>query len=83
MGQLTREERRRVFLLQEKSRSAMMSALTSAHATPRDARPSRPRRLWLVKTAMIATLLAGGWFAYQAVEFHAPASVMEALLPRL
>jgi len=40
---------------------------------------------WLrqaAKTATIVALLGGGWLAYQAVEFHAPASVVKALLPR-
>ena len=37
----------------------------------------------LFKTAVIVTLLGGGWFAYHAVEFLVPASVVEALLPRL
>jgi len=32
---------------------------------------------------VIVTLLGGGWFAYHAVEFHVPASVVEALPPRL
>jgi len=31
---------------------------------------------------MIATLLAAGWFAYRAAEFHAPESIVETLLPR-
>jgi hypothetical protein len=38
--------------------------------------------IWLVKTAMIATLLAAGWSAYRAVEFHTPESIVETLLPR-
>ena len=33
--------------------------------------------------AVIVTLVSGAWFAYHAVEFHVPASVVEALLPRL
>ena len=37
----------------------------------------------LLKTAVIVTLLGGGWFAYHAVEFHVPLSLVEALLPRL
>jgi len=36
-----------------------------------------------LKTAMIVALLGGGWFAYHAVEFHVPASIVEALMPRL
>jgi hypothetical protein len=82
MGRLTLEERRRVFLIQQQARCetlALMSTLPTAAA------PSAPPRYWLshlVKTAMIVALLGGGWLAYHTVEFHSPASVVEALLPR-
>jgi len=65
MGRLTREERRRVFLAQEKARRAMQRSMA-----------------WFFRAAMIATLLAAGWSAYRAVEFHAPESIVETLLPR-
>ena len=42
---------------------------------------SGPRRV--LTTAIIVTLVGGGWLAYHTVEFHPPASVVEALLPRL
>ncbi len=83
MGHLTREERRRVFLVQEKARRTMLTSLASAQTTPRDPRAPRRWQPWLLRAAIIATLLTGGWFAYHAVEFHAPASIVEALLPRL
>jgi hypothetical protein len=37
----------------------------------------------VIKAAMIAALLGGGWFASHTTEFHVPASIVEALLPRL
>jgi len=40
-------------------------------------------RWWLMKAVAIAALLGGGLLASQALEFKAPASLVEALLPRL
>lgn len=40
-------------------------------------------RWWLIKVVAIAALLGGGLLASQALEFKAPASLVEALLPRL
>ena len=59
--------------------------LTRLHSAPIAAEPRAPRRGpgRLLKTAVIVTLLGGGWFAYHAVEFHVPLSLVEALLPRL
>jgi len=82
MGRLTPEERRRMFVAQQQARREM---LTRLHSVPIAAECRAPRRGLgrLFGTAVIATLLGGGWFAYHAVEFHIPASVVEALLPRL
>jgi hypothetical protein len=82
MGQLTLEERRRVFLVQQRARGETLARMSTPAAA---AEPSAPPRHWLSQlatTAMIVALLGGGWLAYHAVEFHAPASVVEALLPR-
>ena len=82
MGRLTLEERRRVFLIRPPAPHESLAPVSTPTAT---ARPYAPPRHWLrqvAKTAMIAALLGGGWLAYHAVEFHAPASVVEALLPR-
>jgi len=59
--------------------------LTRLHSAPIAAERRAPRRGpgRLLKTAVIVTLLGGGWFAYHAVEFHVPLSLVEALLPRL
>ncbi|PYN95840.1 MAG: hypothetical protein DMD89_18740, partial [Candidatus Rokuibacteriota bacterium] len=82
MGRLTREERRRVFLAQEKARRAMQKSMACPQSTPGEPRVQRWGLLWLFRAAMIATLLAAGCFAYHAAEFHAPESLVETLLPR-
>src|SRR2546425_3708093 len=82
LGRLTPGERRRKFLAQQQARAEM---LTRLHSAPIAAERRAPRRGpgRLLKTAVIVTLLGGGWFAYHAVEFHVPLSLVEALLPRL
>ena len=82
MGRLTLEERRRMFLAQQQARGEMLVRMSAPIAS---AEPRAPR-YWLsqvLKTAMLIALLGGGWFAYHAVQFHVPASVVETLLPRL
>ena len=82
MGRLTSEERRRMFLAQQQARREMLARMSAPIVS---AEPRTPR-YWLsqvIKTAMLVALLGGGWFAYHAVEFHVPASIVEALMPRL
>jgi hypothetical protein len=82
MGRLTTEERRRVFLAQEQARRAKLARLTAeAVMSCESSNPGRSLRL-LLTTAVLATLLSGGWIALHAVEFHLPTSIVEALLPR-
>jgi hypothetical protein len=82
MGRLTLEERRRMFLAQQQARGEMLARMSPPVVS---AEPRVPRYglSQVLKTAMIVALLGGGWFAYHAVEFHVPASVVEALMPRL
>ena len=71
-----------MFLAQQHARAEM---LTRLHTAP-IAAERRPRRRWqgrLLKTAAIVMLLGAGWFAYHAVEFHVPLSLVEALIPRV
>jgi hypothetical protein len=82
MGRLTPDERRRVYLARQQS-SRETPARISTPIAARGPRAPRYRLNQVVKTAMIAALLGGGWFAYHAIEFHVPASIVEALLPRL
>jgi len=82
MGRLTSEERRRMFLAQQQARREMLARMSA----PIESAEPRAPRYWLsqaLKTEMIVALLGGGWFAYRAVEFHVPASIVEALMPRL
>ena len=82
MSRLTLEERRRVFLIQPPAFHESLEPVSTPVAT---AQPHVPPRHWVRQvagTAMIVALLGGGWLAYHAVEFHTPASVVDALLPR-
>lgn len=86
MNRLTQEERRRVYLAQQKAREAMFARLATAPATgTSDSESALDRRklLRLLKTGLIVTLLGGGLLAFHALEFHLPASLVEVLLPRL
>lgn len=84
MNRLTQGERRRVFLAQQKAREAMLARLTAGPSPQMIGSPAdHPGLRRLLKTAMIVTLLGGGFLAYQVLEFHLPASLVEALLPRL
>ena len=78
MGQLTVEERRRIFIARQRTNDDTLTR-RSAPAVATEAFRSR---LWLnriIKTAAIAVLLTAGWFAFHAVELHIPASIAEAL----
>jgi hypothetical protein len=82
MGRLTPQERQRVFLVRQKASREMLARL-SAPIVPSQPCAPRARLSHVLKTVMIVALLGGGWFAYHAVEFHLPASIVEALMPRL
>jgi hypothetical protein len=81
MGRLTPEERRRVYLARQQASREMLARISATVAAP-EPRSPRYRLARVIKTAMIAALLGGSWFAY-TIEFHVPASIVEALLPRL
>jgi hypothetical protein len=83
MSQLTSQERHRVFQIrQEATRQPPAPASVVSGEPPA---PWAPRRGWrrLVEIVTIVVLLGGGVLAYHAVGFHRPASIVEALLPRL
>lgn len=81
MNRLTQEERRRVRTAQQRAQDVMLARL---NAPPRVVVPEEHRgRWWLVKALAIAALLGGGLLASQALDFKPPASLVEALLPRL
>ena len=83
MGRLTSEERRRVFLAQERNCQTMLARMSVAPAVDID--HDGAGRLWrrrLLKTMLIVTLFTGGLAVDEFVEFHPPASLVEALLQR-
>ena len=81
MGQLTLEERRRIFIARQRKCDDIMTRRSAPTAAPETQCPGL-RLNRIVKTVAIAALLSVGWFAYHAVELHIPASIAEAL-PRL
>lgn len=83
MNRLTQDERRRVRLAQEKARQEMLGRLNEPITNVHDNRGDRSRLKRLLKTAMIVLALGGGLIAYETLDFHVPASIVEALLPRL
>ena len=80
MGQLTSEERRRIFLAQRQTGGEMLARLRAAPIAAEHGAPP-PGRLRLLTAAMIVMLLGGGWVGYHPVKLHRPASIVEALLP--
>jgi len=80
MGALTSDERRRVFLARQQANRAQLARPSAPGAAP-EPYPLRRRLKAILKMAMIVALLATGWFAFHAVEFHMPGSIAEALRP--
>ena len=83
MSRLTSQERHRIFLARHETMGGLLTRLSAAPAALPEPRARRHRLRPLLETVMIVTLLGGGWFAYHAVAFHRPASIVDALLPRL
>ena len=83
MNQLTLEERRRVYLAQQRARETMLAQLHSATVEALAPRSDQGGLRWIAVAAMIAALLGGGLLASPTLEFHPLDSLMGALLPRL
>jgi hypothetical protein len=84
MNRLTAIERRRIRLAQERASKATLARMQAAPVP--EAVALGPASLGfrrLAAAAMIAVLLGCGLLASQALEFHPPASLVEALFPRL
>jgi hypothetical protein len=81
MGQLTLEERRRIFIARQRACDDIVTRRSAPTAALETQRPGL-RLNRIVKTVAIAVLLSVGWFACHAVELHIPASIAETL-PRL
>lgn len=81
MNRLTQEERRRLHQAQQRASAAMLThQLPPTEVTALDGSRGRTRVLQLVT---LLGLLCGGLLAYQVVEFNPPASLIDAILPRL
>ena len=81
MNRLTVEERRRIYLAQQRTREAMRARLHSETVGALAPRSDQRRLRWISVIAMIAALL--GLFASPALEFHPLESLVGSLLPRL
>jgi len=79
-SRLTSEERRRVFLTQERARRDMLARLSGPAAVDGDG--DRRRLPRFLRAALKVALFTGGLAFYALVELHAPVSLVEALLPR-
>jgi hypothetical protein len=83
MNRLTLEERRRVYLAQQRARETMLARLHSETVEALAPRSDQGGLRWIAVAAMIAALLGGGLLASPTLEFHPLDSLMGALLPRL
>jgi len=83
MNRLTLEERRRVYLAQQRASETMLARLHSETVEALAPRSDQGGLRWIAVAAMIAALLGGGLLASPTLEFHPLDSLMGALLPRL
>jgi len=83
MNRLTVEERRRIYLAQQRTRETMRARLHSETVGALAPRSDQRRLRWIAVVAMIAALLGGGLVASPTLEFHPLESLVGALLPRL
>jgi len=85
MGQLTVDERRRVFAARAQGLPKPPAPPPGPSVGPGAGKTAgdRVRRLRdLATIAVIVTVLAGGSLAWRTVEFHRPQSLLDAVLPR-
>jgi hypothetical protein len=80
VSRVTSDERRQMFLAQQRARDAVLARLSAAPEAGTG--HAGAGRQWLLRTAMILTLATGGVVTYSVVEFHPPTSFVEALMPR-
>ncbi len=84
MNRLSPEERRRVFLVQQRARERMLARLSAPTVSTVDQGGDQGGHRRLLLTAVVmGAMLVGSVLASQALEFHPPASLIEAILPRL
>lgn len=80
---LTEAERRRVYLTRQHAQQALLARVSEAPVETISPAASSRGTGRLLKTAAIVVLLGGVLLVTRVVEFHLPASLVEALLPRL
>ncbi len=83
MNRLTPGERRRVYQAQQRARASMLARLNDPLAVGSDPGTDEHGRRLLLTAMVIAVMLGGGLLASQTFEFTLPASLVEALFPRL
>jgi len=84
MTRVPLEERRRLFLAQQRASLALedqrLAPALSHSLSPAEA--SHDRMRLVVKAIVVAMLVGAGLVVFQTVTFNLPASLVEALLPR-
>ncbi|MGH7335238.1 MAG: hypothetical protein ACREKS_21340 [Candidatus Rokuibacteriota bacterium] len=83
MNRLTPDERRRVYLAQQRARESMLARLNATTMSTIDPYADGRGRRRMLEVVVIAAMLGGGLLLAQTLEFNPPASLIEALLPRL
>ena len=82
MRRLTSEERRRICLMKKQAGQQMLTRPLLSTAAVDDAREHRQRLQRLARAVLSLALATGGLLLYAFAEFHAPASLLDAFLPR-
>ncbi|PYM39635.1 MAG: hypothetical protein DME12_18595 [Candidatus Rokuibacteriota bacterium] len=83
MNRLTLEERRRVYLAQQRVREATLVRLRSDTGEVLAPGSDLRRLAWIAVAGTIAVLLGGGLLAAPTLEFDPLGSLVGILLPRL
>ena len=84
MKRLSLNERRQIFLTQQEAEREIRARLLAPIATcDAGSAPDSRRRTWLIITPLAGILLGGGMVLSDVVTLHAPASVIDAVWPKL
>ena len=82
MSRLTSEERRRICLMKKQAGPHILTPPLPSTAGVDGGREHRQRLQRLARVVFSLTLATGGLLLYAFAEFHAPASLLDAFLPR-
>jgi hypothetical protein len=83
VGRLTFDERQRVFRARESAARETLVRLVTPGGPAAEIRAPARRLRQVAAVGMIGLVLGGAWLATQSVALHRPASLAEALWPRL